>query len=191
MKTLFLLSCFSICLVAGCQKPKIQQFNLTLSFPDGTTENHTLTENKLLLVQDGDEHIILKARNGSKDTLLLQTVRYNMQTDSASGKKTIKRLDDSSISLTGGRKVKAHTGSGVAISYTTMMMIDTGEGPLGGCLGNCCSATCFTTSCCWDAFECRDVPCDCKAPDNCPKPMPAAHFFELFKNGSPLLEISN
>ena len=187
----FVLSVMLFCmtLFTSCHHDQLPQFNVDVIQGDGTKESHAMFAGSMLLVNDGDMHFVAKVANGSKDGLELQVTRYTVSRDTSKREYVIQKAGSSTSRIS----MKNNTlldPNGLQISLQSVAMIDTGRHPVGACQGNCCEAKCFSTFCCSDPDECKNAPCDCKPPSNCPgQPTPpqAVHFFELFMSGKDMM----
>ncbi len=181
---------FCLVLFLGCTHKQVKQFNVDLQLSNGNRESHAMTAGSMLLVNDGDMHILAKVISGTESELELQVTRYSVTHDSIKGENTIQKAASNTNKLTKSKNTTLDPSSTVQVTLQSMAMIDTGNGPVGACKGNCCEATCFSTFCCIDPDECKNAPCDCKGPSNCPGQTTgpqAVHFFELFMSGKDMM----
>jgi len=185
---------FFILLFMACRSEQVQQFNVDLKFGDGTKESYAMFPGSMLLVHDGDMHVVVKAVSGNKDELELQVTRYTIALDSVKRERTIQKAGVNTKKISTTKNALLDPAGTVQVNLQSVAMIDTGRRPKGACGGNCCEAKCFSTFCCTDPDECKSVPCDCKPPSNCPgQPSPdqTAHFFELFLSGKDVMVFKN
>ena len=190
-KTLsILIGCMVLCM--SCHRVLVPQFAVELTQRDGTRDSYDMTVGSLLLVNDGEMHVVAKAIAGDEDELELEVTRYTITPDTVKGEYTIQKSGarNQRISLTKSALLDP-TGN-VQVNLQSMAKVDTGKGPKGACLGNCCEAKCFSTFCCADPYECKDVPCDCKPPAGCVvthTALLAKHFFELYRSGKEMMVV--
>jgi hypothetical protein len=181
---------FCMFLFLGCTHKQVQQFNVGLQLSNGSKESHAMIAGSMLLVNDGDMHILAKVISGNETELELQVTRYTVTHDSIKRENTIQKAATNTAKITKSKNATLDPTSTVQVTLQSMAMIDTGNGPVGACKGNCCEATCFSTFCCLDPNECKNAPCDCKAPSGCPGQTTgpqAVHFFELFQSGKDMM----
>jgi hypothetical protein len=148
----------------------------------------------MLLVNEGDMHVVAKLVSGKGNEMELQVTRYTITHDTIKGAHTIQKADGSTAKFAKAKSALLDPTGTVQVKLESMAMIDTGRGPKGACKGNCCEAKCFSTFCCSDPDECKNVPCDCKPPSNCPgqpNPDQTAYFFELFQSGKDMIIFQN
>ena len=178
-------------LLTSCHHDQVQQFNVDLLQGDGTKESYAMYAGSMLLVNDGDMHVVAKVTNGSKDELELQVTRYTVTRDTSKREYMIQKAGSSSNKIAMKKITLLDPNGRVQVNLQSVAMIDTGRHPVGACQGNCCEAKCFSTFCCSDPDECKNAPCDCKPPANCPgQPsggQQASHFFELFLSGKDMM----
>jgi hypothetical protein len=188
--TIFCVVLFSTLLFTACRHEQVPQFNVVLQNGDGSKESYAMFAGNMLLVNEGDMHVVAKVIGGNKDELELQVSRYSITHDSIKGAHTIQKAGTSTQKIAMAKNGLLDPTGTVQVKLESIAMIDTGRGPRGACQGNCCEAKCFSTFCCSDPDECKNVPCDCKPPSNCPgqpNPDQTAHFFELFQSGKDLM----
>jgi hypothetical protein len=145
-----------------------------------------MVDGSMFYVHDGDKHVIAKTTSGNENELNLDVTHYAIKRDSLQREYTIQKQGSENHKIEKGTRALLVPGGYVHATFQSMAMIDTGNQPVGACKGVCCEATCFSVFCCGDSHECKNTPCDCKGPANCPSPQPnpqASHFFELFKSG--------
>jgi len=174
----------------ACHHEHMQQFTVDLQQSDGTKESYAMFAGSMLLVNDGDMHVVAKVVGGNKDELELQVTRYTVARDTINRAYTIQKVRTSTTKISLANNAMLDPMGGVQVNLQSVAMIDTGNRPVGACQGNCCEAKCFSTFCCSDPDECKNTPCDCKPPSNCPgQPTgpQASHFFELFMSGKDMM----
>jgi hypothetical protein len=181
-------------LSTACHHTLVQQFAVELTKGDGTRERYVMAPGSMLLVHDGDMHVVAKAIKRDKDALELEVTRYTTTQDTVKGEFTIQKsgLSNQRISLTKSALLD-ETGN-VQVNLQSMVNVDTGKGPKGACQGKCCEAKCFSTYCCADPDECKDVACDCKPPAGClvtHTALQATHYFEMYRSGKDLMVVKN
>jgi len=184
----------SVVLFTSCGHSKSPEYTVSLTFPDGTTETHIMMKGSMLLINQGDQHLVAKAIDGTNNTLVWQVARYGTTRDTLKRELTLKKMEATTTNLTMSKSTTVDPTGGVQVQLQSMAMIDPGKQPKGPCGGICCEATCFTVSCCGDVFECKNAPCNCKGPANCPgqdtNPQPS-RFFDLYKSGNDVLVLKD
>ncbi|HZV68606.1 MAG TPA: hypothetical protein VFG10_03650 [Saprospiraceae bacterium] len=195
MKTQFFSTVLSVmlcCMVflMACRHEKAQQFNVDLQYSDGSKESYAMYEGSTLLVNDGDMHVVAKVKSGNENELELEVTRYTITHDSIKREHTIQKAGANTNKISKAKNTALDPTGTVQVNLQSMAMIDTGRQPKGACKGICCEATCFSVWCCYDVEECKNAPCDCKSPSNCPgQPSggQTAALFELFKSGKDMM----
>jgi hypothetical protein len=181
-----------LCLVilAACRHEQAPQFSIDLQYSDGTKESHTMLTGSMLYINDGNLQAVLQAVSGTDKDLELKISRYTVSSDSLSGEHTLQLAGTQTQKIATTENAMLDSTTSVQVSLQSVAMIDIDRGPLGPCQAKCCEATCFSTFCCVDPLECKDVPCDCKPTGPCPGqpsgPL-ASHFFELFRSGKDVM----
>jgi len=148
----------------------------------------------MVLVNEGNTHVIAKAISGNDKELELQVTRFTVTQDTIKRAHTIQKAGATTNKISMAKSALLDPSGTVQVKLESVAMIDTGRRPRGACQGNCCEAKCFSTFCCSDPDECKNVPCDCKPPSNCPgqpNPDQTAHFFELFLSGKDVMVFQN
>lgn len=181
---------FGMILFMACRHEQMQQFTVSLVNIDGTKETYAMYAGSMLLVNEGDMHVVAKAVRGNETELELEVTRFTVTHDSIKGGYTIQKADANTNKISKAKNGLLNPAGGVQVQLESMAMIDTGRRPRGACQGVCCEAKCFTLYCCSDPDECKNAPCNCQPPSNCPKPQPdapASHFFELYLSGKDVM----
>lgn len=186
---------FCLTLLTSCRHEQVQEFTVDLTYSDGSTDSYKMYAGSLLLVNEGDMHVVAKVVSGDEKEMKLEVMRYTISQDSNKAEHTIRRTGANTYRMLLAKNELLDPAGTVQVKLQSMAMINTGTGPVGACKGNCCEAKCFSTFCCSDPDECRNVPCDCKPPSNCPQPptggQTAAQFFELFQSGKETMVFKN
>ena len=188
------ITIMGILFILACGQKKVQQFTIELTQSDGSKETYTMGAGSMLQVNDGDMHVVAKVITGNKDELDLQVNRYTLTQDTMKKELTVQQSGTATNKIAMAKSSLLDPNGRVQVKLVSMAMIDTGNGPVGACKGNCCEATCFSTFCCVDPDECKNAPCDCKAPSGCPgqpSPTQTAHLFELFMSGKNMMAFKN
>ncbi len=186
ISTVLRVMLFTTVLFMACHHEQVQQFTIDLQYGDGTKESYAMVAGSMLLVNEGDLHVVAKIISGSKNDMEMQVARYNMTHDSIKGMHTIQKVSANTNRFAMAKNSLLDPTGTVQVILQSMAMIDTGRRPKGACQGNCCEAKCFSTFCCSDPDECNNVPCNCQPPSNCPgQPTggQTSHFFQLFMSG--------
>ena len=176
----------------SCHRDEIPQYTLELTQGDGTRESYTFFAGGMLLVRDGDKHLVIKTTDGnSKEEIGLDVTSYTMAEDTTKRELTIQKsgTNNQRISLTKSALLDPAGTVQINLQSVTMQKQAT-QNPKGKCKGNCCEAKCFSLWCCVDPDECKNVPCDCKPPSGCPGPPSGtvtAFVMELFRSGKDMM----
>ena len=184
-----LLVCVGLLFACG-EKKQVQQFNVVLSFRDGTKEAYPMLAGSVIYVHDGPLQLIAQAVKGTENELELEVTSYTVATDTVKKESTVRKESAMTKKLSVSKNELLDQAGTVQVTLNSVNLVNTGNNPKGACKGNCCEAKCFSTWCCSDPNECKDVPCDCKPPSNCPgQPLPdqTALFFEIFKSGKDVM----
>jgi hypothetical protein len=185
---------FYTILFMSCGHKHVQQFTVDLQYSDGSKESYAMYAGSMLLVNHGDMHVVAKVISGNDKELELQVTRYAVTLDSVKKAHTIQKAGTNTNKISLAKSDLLDPAGTVQVTLNSVAFIDTGRRPKGACQGNCCEAKCFSTFCCTDPDECKNAPCDCKPPSNCPVPPTnpqASHFFELFLSGKELMVFQN
>lgn len=185
-----LVSCMVFCM--SCHHVQVQQFTVELTQGDGTRESYAMTVGSLLLVNDSDMHVVAKTINGDEGELELEVTRYTVTQDTVKGEYTIQKsgVSNQKISLTKSALLDP-TGN---VQVNLQSVAKANNNPKGACKGICCEAKCFSTYCCADPDECKNVPCDCKPPAGClvtHTALQATHFFEMYRSGKEMMVVKH
>jgi len=185
---------FFCMMLMACGHKQAPQFNVVLQYGDGNKDNYAMVPGSMVLVNEGNTHVIAKAISGNDKELELQVTRFTVTQDTIKRAHTIQKAGATTNKISMAKSALLDPSGTVQVKLESVAMIDTGRRPRGACQGNCCEAKCFSTFCCSDPDECKNVPCDCKPPSNCPgqpNPDQTAHFFELFLSGKDLMVFQN
>jgi len=198
MKTPFfstILSALLFCMLwMACGHKHVQQFNVVLQYSDGSKDNYAMMAGSMLAVNEGNLHVVAKAVSGNDNEMELQVTSYTVTVDSVKKAHTIQKAGTSNNKLSKAKSALLDPTGTVQVNLESVSLIDTGRQPKGACQGNCCEAKCFSTFCCIDPDDCKNVPCDCKPPSNCPgqpNPDQTAHLWQLFLSGKDLMVFQN
>jgi len=169
----------------GCRK-EISHAEFQMTFQDGSTESIYLGKDAVLLINQGSYQYLIRTKEMKSDCAELEIVKTSFVTDTVQRIFTIKKENTSvkHFDLKKGEALDGNDGP-VKVSLNTVVALET-EKPPAVCYGNtaCCTATCFTTTCCTGSGgPCKDAACDCKPAGPCPNdpPKPGLHYFaELF-----------
>ena len=180
-------------LLIACRHEQVKQFSVDLHYGDGTKESYTMVEGSMLQINEGDLHVIAKVKSGTKDELELEVTRFTVTHDTIKKAHTVQKTGTNTNKLAMTKSALLDPAGGVQVQPQSMALVNTGNQPKGACKGICCEAKCYSTWCCSDPDECKNVPCDCKPPSNCgPQPdVVAAQFFELFNSGKDVMVFMN
>ena len=184
-----LLLCVFLFLACG-KKEQVRQFTVELSFRDGSKESYPMLPGSVIYVHDGPMQLMAQAGQGTQDELEMQVTTYTVATDTVKKESTVRKEGSSAKKLSVSKHELLDPAGTVQVTLSSVAMVNTGNNPKGACKGNCCEAKCFSTWCCSDPDECKNVPCDCKPPSNCPgQPTPdqTALFFEIFRSGKDVM----
>ncbi len=182
-------SFFASILFIACGPKKVQLYNVDVTLADGSKQSYAMHEGSMLLVHDGEVHTVTKVVNGNEHELELQVTRYTVTHDSIKGENTISKTVANTNKITKGTPVALDPSGTAKVSLQTTTMGGERQGTTVGCNGVCCEATCFSVYCCGDNGACKDTPCDCKGPSNCPGTQTAlaAQYFEVFRSGKDMM----
>lgn len=176
--------------LASCSFPKPRQYTVNLTYPDGTTETHAMTPGSILLIHHGDRHYITRFGASSDTTLDLQITRYRTLEDSLGIVHSIKKMSASTNRFVINKKRML---GDIQVEVNSMASADFIR-PTRICQSNCCEASCYSTICCADFYECKNTPCDCKPATECPgkdrTPAPA-RFFDMFLVGKDMMVLES
>jgi hypothetical protein len=169
----------------GCKK-EISHAEFQMTFQDGSTESVHLGNDAVLLIWQGPFQYLIRTKEMKHDCAELEIVKTSFTTDTVQRIFTIKKENTSvkHFDLKKGEELDGTDGP-VKVSLNNVVALET-EKPPAVCYGNtaCCTATCFTTTCCTGSGgPCKDAACDCKPTGPCPNdpPKPGLHHFaELF-----------
>jgi hypothetical protein len=194
MKAPFLIFALASALTfsAACHREQETQFVIELTQGNGTRENHTLTVGSLMLVHDGEMHVIAKLLSGSDDGIELEVTNYSVTEDTTRREYTVQKTGVNIQQISTTNSALLDPSGNVQINLQSMQKAN--KDPKGACKGICCEAKCFSVWCCADPDECKNVPCDCKAPPGClttHTAIWASQFFELERSGKEVMVFKN
>lgn len=181
----FVLVVFCLMMLTSCQKEQIPQYTIQLTLPDGTQETHVMMAGSTLMVRDSILHTMIKVMESQDSTMALEVTHYTTLMDTTTKEATIQKMESGEQRLRQNNSLSFPAGGKIKATVASMMLIDPSKIPQGICQGICCTATCWSQICCGDEFECKNVPCKCDSPSNCPQPNPpsiSSRVIEMYRD---------
>jgi hypothetical protein len=149
----------------------VQAIKVKFTLPNRITEEAVLTDKSLLIVDAGNYQYIIKPEAMSTRQASVRVAKVDYTYAASTRTFTLNRLSATPSTLVMGRSARiGGTDGGIQVTFDSVMELRDRPEPIGPCKGICCTATCFSMTCCSDINECNGGKCDCKPTKECPTP---------------------
>lgn len=181
-----------------------QAAHLTFTLPSQVTEEVVVPFGALLVVDAGNAQYLIKPESTAAEQISIRATKAAFKYSASSRIYTLSRQSVAPTTLALRQATTIGGNGGIQLTFNGVMEMRTRPDPVGPCKGVCCTATCFSVTCCSDAYECNGGKCDCKPKQQCPPPTggtttafggendpfpPVFSFVELFNGASTQLKV--